>query len=79
MQVVGFVLFKSFAVALIAVGEIWEAFAQLSESEFLSKYGFFKPRKSSQIGLLCLRGKRALDASDKLLLLGDIHKPCGKK
>ena len=52
-----------------AVGEIWEAFAQLSEEDFESKYGFEKPSKGEKIGLSCLSGKRATDASDKLLLL----------
>ena len=54
----------------ISVGQIWEAFSQLSGEDFKSKYGFDRPEKSAKIGLLCKLGKRATDASDKLLLMG---------
>lgn len=42
----------------------------MTDEEFRQKYGFEKPGTSSSLALHCLRGKRALDASDKLLLLG---------
>ena len=52
------------------MNEVWEAFAQLSKNEFESKYGFAKPELEQDMILHCLMGKRALDASDKLSLLG---------
>ena len=54
----------------VTVGEIWEAFSQLSDGEFEAKYGFAKPGLEQDMVLHCLKGKRALDASDKLSLLG---------
>lgn len=44
----------------------------MTDGEFSQKYGFAKPDplSSGSLALHCLRGKRALDASDKLLLLG---------
>ena len=55
---------------LLTVGEIWEAFSLLSDGEFEAKYGFAKPGPEQDMVLHCLKGKRALDASDKLSLLG---------
>lgn len=42
----------------------------MSEPEFEAKYGFQRPLKSDNFGLHCMRGKRATDAADKLMLLG---------
>ena len=52
------------------MNEIWKAFASMDESTFESKYGFVRPSPSAPLAVSCLRGKRALDASDKLRLLG---------
>ena len=35
----------------------------------MSKYGFTRPKSSDAVVLHCLKGKRALDAADKLSLL----------
>ena len=51
------------------MGEIYEAFAQLSNQDFEKKYGFSKPKLSDSLALHCLKGKRAIDAADKLNLL----------
>ena len=51
--------------------EIWEAFSQLSEGDFEAKYGFSKPSTSrTALATQCLKGIKALVASDKLNLLG---------
>lgn len=52
------------------MSEIWSAFSVFSEAEFEAKYGFTKPSKSTVLATHCLKGKRALEASDKLNLLG---------
>lgn len=52
------------------VSEIWQAFSQLSTEEFESKYGFSKPSTSTVLATHCLKGKRAMEAADKLNLLG---------
>lgn len=57
----------------VPLNELWEAFAtspMQSGSTFETKYGFARPLPSAPLATHCLRGKRALDASDKLRLLG---------
>ena len=51
------------------MGEIYEAFGELSDQDFQEKYGFPKPLPSDSLALHCLKGKRAIDAGDKLSLL----------
>ena len=51
------------------MGEIYEAFGELSDQDFQEKYGFPKPKPSDSLALHCLKGKRAIDAGDKLSLL----------
>lgn len=53
----------------IPLGEIYEAFGELSDQDFQEKYGFAKPKPSDSLALHCLKGKRAIDAGDKLSLL----------
>ncbi len=57
------------------MSEIWSAFAEMTPEEFETKYGFPRPgpEGSSRMVLHCLKGKRALDAADKLSLLGYDH------
>ena len=45
----------------------------MSEENFKADYGVQKPSKDSpakEMVLYCLKGKRAIDAADRLLLLG---------
>lgn len=54
------------------VSQIWRAF-NLQDDAFSSEFGFAKPPKDSAdrpLVLHCLAGKRAVDAADKLALLG---------
>ncbi len=57
---------------LLSVNEISDAFLRLSDKDFEKRYGFQKPAKgvSDRIITCCLSGKRALDAADRLVLLG---------
>ena len=49
------------AIIRVAVSEISDAF-QLTESEFMTQYGFSKPAKDTRIVLYCRSGRRSKSA-----------------
>ena len=55
----------------IPLGEIDAAF-EMEENEFKQKYGFFKPKKKSEIIFYCRSGNRSSFAADSASRLGFI-------
>lgn len=58
------------ASVVVSVSEIQAAFRRSDDADFATKYGFPKDGGDLPLVLYCLKGKRALDAADKLILLG---------